>query len=225
VPSASTSEPAPAEPRQVSVSWDRLTGWVERYADRHPGTSVVVTSTEVSGDSPDASSFRFQVPFAPVDEPSLDGVREHLARPWQVGVVLVRKGGFAVARLEGSTPVESKVGRRHVQSRSKAGGWSQQRFARRRDNQAQAAYDAASGYVHEMLLPHARDLDLLVTGGDRAAVDAVFAFRALTPLLSVPQQWLSGLPDPRRKVLDDAIARTRSTQVTVIDSSAAAGTR
>jgi hypothetical protein len=212
VPSASTSDP-----RHVWVSWERLPGWIERYGERHPGTTVLVRPTEVSGSSPDGSCFGFDVPIVPLEEPTLEGLTAHLARPWKIGIVLVRKGGFAVARLEGSAVVESKVGQRHVQSRSKKGGWSQQRFARRRDNQAQAAYDAASGYVHDILLPHSRDLDLLVTGGDKPAVDAVFAFRALTPLLSAPQQWLPGLPDPKRKVLDDAISSVRSVRIELTD--------
>ena len=63
-------------------------------------------------------------------------------RDW--GVLLVRKGGFAVARLAGSEVVASKVGQRHVQGRTKAGGQSQQRFARRRENQARVASRAHS---------------------------------------------------------------------------------
>jgi hypothetical protein len=105
-----------------------------------------------------------------------------------------------------------------VQSRTKAGGWSQQRFARRRDNQARAAYDAAAGHVGEILLPHARELDLLVTAGDRAAVDAVFGARGLSPLLGAPQRWVAGVPDPNRAVVDQTIAAARSVDVAVTDT-------
>jgi hypothetical protein len=124
-----------------------------------------------------------------------------------------------VARLVGSDVVEIKVGQRHVQGRTKAGGWSQQRFARRRDNQAQAAYDAASEYVRQILLPHAGELDLLVTGGDRSAIDAVFASRALVPLTAVAGRWLPGLPDPRRSVVERAVVQARSVKITVMDNS------
>jgi peptide subunit release factor 1 (eRF1) len=51
--------------------------------------------------------------------------------PDRWGVLLVRKGGFAIARLERTALVEHKIGQRHVQGRTKAGGQSQQRFARR----------------------------------------------------------------------------------------------
>ena len=66
-------------------------------------------------------------------------------------MLLVRKGGFAVARLAGDRFVESKVGQRHVQGRTKAGGQSQQRFARRRDNQARQAYEAAAEHAARIL--------------------------------------------------------------------------
>ncbi len=69
------------------------------------------------------------------------------APPEEWGVLLVRKGGFAVARLAGDRLAESKVGQRHVQGRTKAGGQSQQRFARRRDNQARDAYAAAADHA------------------------------------------------------------------------------
>ena len=66
-------------------------------------------------------------------------------------MLLVRKGGFAVARLAGDAIEESKVGQRHVQGRTKAGGQSQQRFARRRDNQARQAYEAAADHAARIL--------------------------------------------------------------------------
>ena len=43
-----------------------------------------------------------------------------------------RRGGYAVGLASGGGFTASKVGSRHVQSRTAAGGWSQQRFARRR---------------------------------------------------------------------------------------------
>ena len=90
--------------------------------------------------------------------------------------------------------VESKVGQRHVQGRTKAGGQSQQRFARRRDNQARQAYEAAADHAARILGPAASPA--LVTGGDHAAVDAVLADPRLGPV-PVVGPWLA-VPDPRR---------------------------
>jgi hypothetical protein len=205
--------------RTVSVPWRRLPGWIERYDARHPGTRWSITSMRVTAESPDGSEAGFDVPMPPLASATLPGLIQHLGRRWRIGVVLVRRGGFAVARLAGDQVVESKVGRRHVQGRTKAGGWSQHRFARRRDNQARAAFDAAGGYVRSLLAPHARELDLLVIGGDRAAADAVLGTAELDGLRAVPSRWLGGLADPTRAVLEQAVAEVHSVRVRVVDTS------
>jgi Actinobacteria/chloroflexi VLRF1 release factor len=204
--------------RTVPVPWRRLPGWMERYDARHPGTEWAFTPTVVSASSPDGSSAGFDVPLAPLDDVSRSGLVDHLGRDWRIGIVLVRRGGFAVARLVGASVAEAKVGRRHVQGRTKAGGWSQQRFARRRDNQARVAFEAAGGYVQALLGPHAGALALLVTGGDRAAVDSVLELPELKALRQVPRRELAGLPDPTRSVLDRAVEQVRSVDVRVVDT-------
>src|SRR4029450_11492300 len=98
--------------------------------------------------------------------PDAAGFRAEMLPPDDWGVLLVRKGGFAIARLAGDQVVDSKVGQRHVQGRTKAGGQSQQRFARRRENQARAAYEAAAEHAARIL----SGVRILVTGGDHAAV-------------------------------------------------------
>jgi hypothetical protein len=66
-----------------------------------------------------------------------------------VGVLLVRLGGYAVGVFSGAPPrlLNSKAGSRPVHGRSAAGGWSQQRFARRRENQAATALRAAGRFL------------------------------------------------------------------------------
>jgi hypothetical protein len=73
-------------------------------------------------------------------------IAEHAAADRAVGVLLVRLGGFAAGVFAGSPPrlVSSKTGSRLVYGRSAAGGTSQQRFARRRENQAASALAAAA---------------------------------------------------------------------------------
>ena len=70
----------------------------------------------------------------------------HARRPRTVGVLLVRLGGYAAGVFTGYPPVlqDAKVGSRLVHGRSAAGGWSQHRFARRREKQANEALDAAA---------------------------------------------------------------------------------
>jgi hypothetical protein len=189
-----------------------------RFDDRHPGTTWSLSGESVTAVSPDGSAASFAVPFPPLDELSTVGLAAHLARPRQIGVVAVRKGGYGVARVVGAEIVAVKIGRRHVQGRSKAGGWSQQRFARRRENQAREAYEAAARHVQAILLPHVGDLDLLVTAGDRSAVDAVFDRRELQRLLALPQRWLPGVPDPSRQVVDEMVTAVRTVTIEVSDT-------
>lgn len=201
----------------MRVPFERVPGWVTRYDAAHPDTRWVVEPHHARAHSPDGSLVELAVPFVRLVDLSLDGLAAHLLRPWRIGVVLVRKGGFAVARLEGAVVGESKIGRRHVQSRTKAGGWSQQRFARRRDNQARAAFDAAADHAARLLTGRARPLDLLGVGGDRQAVNAVLAHPELAGLRTLPQTWLGGLPDPTRTVLDSAVVAVRSVEITLVD--------
>jgi hypothetical protein len=74
-------------------------------------------------------------------------IAAHAQAPRAVGVLLVRLGGYAAGVFTGYPPVlaDAKVGSRLVHGRSAAGGWSQQRFARRREKQASEALDAAAG--------------------------------------------------------------------------------
>ncbi len=130
-------------------------------------------------------------------------------------MLLVRKGGFAVARLEGDRIVESKVGQRHVQGRTKAGGQSQQRFARRRDNQARQAYEAAAGHAVRILGELATP-GTVVAGGDHAAVDEVLADPRLKHL-TVVDPWLA-VPDPKRGVLEEAVREACAVRIDVMNA-------
>ena len=69
-----------------------------------------------------------------------------------------------------------------MHGRSAAGGWSQQRFARRREGQVRVAHGAAAQTAYDVLLPHAAGLDAVVLGGERTAVAAVLEDRRLAPL-------------------------------------------
>jgi hypothetical protein len=187
----------------------RLERWVDNFATRHGGVALAVDGA-LTGDAPDGSSFRAELPFGSAYDatPEVAGLAAAATPPALWGVLLVRKGGFAVARLAGTELVEHKIGQRHVQGRTKAGGQSQQRFARRRDNQARAAYQAAADHAARILRPGP-----LVTGGDHAAVDDVLADVRLAGL-AVVEPWLP-VPDPRRQVLDQAVRDACSLRLTV----------
>ena len=206
--------------RRVEVAPERVPGWLTRFAERHGEVTTVGTQEKVVVTAADGAVARLQVPFPPltVDPASPDGgIAAHVLRPRRVGVLLVRLGGHAVGVFDGDRLEVSKVGSRQVHGRSAAGGWSQQRFARRREGQVRVALAAAADLAASLLVPAAATLDAVVLGGDRRSVDAVLAdarLAALRPLVVPP---LLDVPDPRRAVLDSAPARFRAVRITLVD--------
>ncbi len=197
----------------VSVPAPRIERWVANFETRHGATTYSAHDGALKGTAEDGSAFVARLPFAtsydgPADPASLAAA---VATPGEWGVLLVRKGGFAVARMGGEQIAEHKIGQRHVQGRTKAGGQSQQRFARRRGNQARQAFEAAADHAARILRPGP-----LVTGGDHAAVDEVLADPRLRGL-TVVEPWLP-VPDPRRAVLDQAIRDATSVRVEVTNA-------
>jgi hypothetical protein len=194
-----------------TARWQR---WVDNFTTSHGATVLSVSGGALAGRADDDSHFTAHLPFST----SYDGpaqaapFAEAAVPPPRWGVLLVRKGGFAVARLSAGEMVEHKIGQRHVQGRTKAGGQSQQRFARRRDNQARQAYEAAAEHAARILV----GTGPVVTGGDHGAVEAVLTDPRLAHV-TVVGPWLA-VPDPRRAVLDQAITDARALQVEVTNT-------
>ena len=209
-----------AAPTTVLVPAGRVERWVANTGVRHGDLVLRVAGGVLLGAAGDGSWFDARLPFGgaydgPADAGSF-AAAVGAAVPATWGLLLVRKGGFAVAAMSGTASVASKVGQRHVQGRTKAGGQSQQRFARRRDNQARQAYEAAADHAARVLADLVRDGGPLVVGGDRSAVEEVLADPRLR-LLTVHEPWLD-VPDPRRSVLDEAALRAASAQVRVVNA-------
>ncbi len=124
-----SSRPAAGGGRWVEVDPDRVARWVAGFADRPPGSSPAT---------------------------DLAGFVAAVTLPHRLGLLLVRKGAVAVGIAEGERLPVHKVDTRYVQGRTAAGGWSQQRFARRRDNQTKAALADAVELAVRLLLPVGR---------------------------------------------------------------------
>jgi hypothetical protein len=200
----------------VSLPAARVERWVANFESRHGPTAYDVRDGALLGTAADGSTFAAWLPFAAsYDGPAQPGaLAAAVVAPVEWGVLLVRKGGFAVARMARGAIAEHKIGQRHVQGRTKAGGQSQQRFARRRDNQARQAYEAAADHAARILGPVAVGCPT-VTGGDHAAVDEVLADPRLRGL-SVVGPWLA-VPDPKRAVLDQAVRDAVAVRVDVVN--------
>jgi hypothetical protein len=195
--------------RRVSVPPERLARWLEGFAERHGEVSAVTSPDRVSLTGSDGARAVLDVPFPPL---SGDLVAHALADR-DVGVLLVRRGGYAAGVFAGSRLVASKVGSSYVQGTTKAGGWSQHRYANRRANQARAAFAAAADAAAGVLL--GRRLDALVRGGDRVAVDAVLADPRLEPLRPLVTGPLLAVPDPRLRVLQQTPEQFRAVSITL----------
>jgi hypothetical protein len=203
----------------VLVPRDRFERWVLNFRGRHGKTALDVTDAALTGAAADGSTFTARLPFgaAYTGLPDDAAFALEIQPPGEWGVLLVRKGGFGIARLSGDRITGSKIGQRHVQGRTKAGGQSQQRFARRRDNQARQAYEAAADHAARILAADGHGTELVaVTGGDHAAVDEVLADPRLRHL-RVVGPWLP-VPDPRREVLEQAVTDAYSAVVEVTNA-------
>jgi Actinobacteria/chloroflexi VLRF1 release factor len=130
-------------------------------------------------------------------------IAAHAQAPRSVGVLLVRLGGYTAGVFTGYPPAlaDAKTGSRLVHGRSAAGGWSQQRFARRREKQASEALGAAAATAVAVFGRGPR-LDVVVLGGDKRAVAELRGDPRLAPYLALATERFLTVPDPKRAVLE-----------------------
>lgn len=215
---AGTAEASPEAGggRWVDVAPDRMGRWVANFAGRHGAVTAEPGRLAVTFRAADGAAAECHPPFPPLPAPPggawpadpvelAEVIAAHAAEDRTVGVFLVRLGGFAAGIFAGSPPrlVGSKVGSRLVHGRSAAGGTSQHRFARRRENQATAAIAAAADTAVKVLVPYAGRLDAVVLGGDRKAITGARADPRLRPVMKLAVDRFLTVPDPRLAVLRD----------------------
>ena len=142
-------------------------------------------------------------------------VAAHACADRAVGVLLVRLGGYAAGVFTGSEPTlaASKVGSRLVHGRSAAGGQSQQRFARRRENQAHQALSAAADTAATVFAPYR--LDAVVLGGDRRAMAGLRNDSRLASYFEQATSVFLTVPDPKLTVLKDTPRLFRAIRITL----------
>ena len=142
---------------------------------------------------------------------------EMLGHPHLVGVVLLRRGGYAVGVFQGDRLVASKVGTRFVKNRHRKGGQSQRRFDRIREKQVDELFDKACLVARERLTPYAGQLEALFLGGDRHTVQAFQPeCRFLQEFAARLQARFLTTPEPRHETLKlayDMIWRSEWTEL------------
>jgi hypothetical protein len=211
--------PAAGGGRVLGVAPERLGRWLDGVVARHGALGTT------AGDDgalhltcADGTTVTLRAPFGWTPAPPLLTSFTAAARqPRRAAVLLVRRGRWAAGIFAGGDLVVSKVDTRLVQGRSAAGGWSQQRFARRRANQADAVVTAAADTAARVLLPHAGDVAALFTGGDRGMVDDVLADPRLAPLAALRREPALEVGEPTRAVLETTPAQFRTVRVHVVE--------
>ena len=220
------ARPARGGGRWVDVAAERLERFLAGFAERHGAVEVDVDPDVVRLRAADGAVAECEVPFPPLPaapahgsphESPYGGLIAHALRDRRIGVLLVRRGGHAAGVFEGARLVASKTGSRHVQGRTAAGGWSQQRFARRREGQARVAAEAAADAAAAVLLPCWDGLEALVAGGDRGACDEVLRDPRLAPLLPLLVPRRLDVGDPRQRVLESTPQSFRAVRIRLID--------
>jgi len=144
-------------------------------------------------------------------------LRALLDRKYLLGVVLLRLGGYSVGVFEGERLLISKTGTRFVKARHKAGGRSQRRFARRREEQARELFDKACSVVTTKFADYEKRLDYVFLGGDRLTLLA-FLKRCeyLRGLSDKTMGRILSVAKPRYEALRNAPSQIWKTQVFVV---------
>ncbi len=209
--------------RRAFVPAARLAGWAERFGAAHGGFILSDDDDGVRLLAADGSNALLQAPWPPDGRPGrgrdpLERLASVAAQPRTAGLVLVRRGGYAVAVAQEGAAVAAKAGSRYVQSRSAAGGQSQQRFARRRANQADELVDKVAAQAAAVFAGHA--LEYLALGGDRTLAGLVMEHPSLTLFAALPRLAFLDVADPNGAVLKKAAADVCSVRIQVTDAPA-----
>ncbi|MEU5874359.1 acVLRF1 family peptidyl-tRNA hydrolase [Glycomyces sp. NPDC047369] len=208
----------------VEIEPERLRRWVENFAARNGGIAAHHAEGNAWAiESNEGTSAGVQWALADglpagwlLDDDPLTAA-EHLSayalEPRVIAVLLARKGAYSVGVLEDGRIRASKTDTAYVQGKTKAGGQSQQRFARRREGQAHAAEKRARDAVFAVL-GHAH-FDALVTGG---VVEGILEDPRLAHLK--PAAHFGDIAEPKQSLLTETAYRAIGFRIRVVPGAA-----
>ncbi|MBB6402940.1 acVLRF1 family peptidyl-tRNA hydrolase [Arthrobacter sp. AZCC_0090] len=219
-PSGPNEKQPPPAGRTAFIPGPRLPGWVERFAASH---GVLQEEPDDGGTllrAADGAVALLKAPWTVDGRPgkgtnAVERLASLASQERRLGIILVRRGGYAVGVVSGGKVTASKSGSRYVQSRSAAGGSSQQRFARRRENQANALTEAVAGHAAHVFA--GQGIEYLVVGGDAALSAAVLEETALKEYASRKRLQSLAVADPNATVLRRAAADACAVRIEVTD--------
>lgn len=206
--------------REVVVPPERIARWFAGFVERN-GAVASIRPTELGTTVTTVRDGHAVVLGRSVPATDIDELCDALLPAASAAVLLIRRGGYALATARctgaGHEVTASKTGRRYVQGRTAAGGQSQQRYARRRSNQADALAGDAAESARRVLGDRPDAVDLLVTGGDPGLLDQVLS-RIPFAALSWNERRHVEVGEPRRVDVDRALQVARSIRIDVTNA-------
>ena len=190
------SAPRRQAKRTALVSAARLPGWADRFAAGH---GHVVEDFDDAGlllRAADGVTALLRAPWPADGRPGrgqneLQRLASLAAQERGLGMVLVRRGGYAVAAATGTTVLASKSGNRFIDARSTA--------------------------EHAARIFAAHVVEYIVPGGDRALVDQVLAQPALKAFTGRTRLPFLDIQDIKAAALQKAATDACSVRITVTD--------
>ncbi|MBI4219165.1 MAG: hypothetical protein HY682_03400 [Chloroflexi bacterium] len=136
----------------------------------------------------------------------LVALRDSLTTPRLLGILLLRLGYYAVGVTDGLGLVAAKSGSRYVHGRHRAGGQSQRRWERNREQWIEKLFDEACEAWQRTCGNFAEQLEGLALGGDRIVLGRfIKRCPALAPFSSRVVARRIDVERPGRPALDRAI--------------------
>ncbi|MFP3580366.1 Vms1/Ankzf1 family peptidyl-tRNA hydrolase [Arthrobacter sp. SIMBA_036] len=183
-----------ASARLALVPAPRLHGWVERFAASHGAIEEDFDDDGLLLTAGDGATALLRAPWPVNGRPgrgasNLDRLVSLAAQERRLGILLVRRGGFAVAAASGSAILASKSGKRHSDPKTTA--------------------DFAAGIFN------GQGVEYIVPGGDRVLVDQVLAHPLLKAVAGCTRLSFLDIQEPRSSVLAKAAADACAIRITV----------
>lgn len=193
--------------RTALVPPARLLGWVDRFAASHRGLAATTdTDDGVMLAMRDGATALLTPPWPDDGRPGrgaglMDRVVSLAAQERRLGLVLVRRGGFAVGVAVGGKLLAHKVGTAGARSRGADAG--------------AAVVQRAAGEAAKVF--SGQGFEYVATGGDKALVESVLATPALGAVAQQSRLAPLAVTDPNMAVLQKAAGDFCSVRITITD--------
>lgn len=205
--------------RTAFVPADRLPGWVARFSTAHQGLAATEdTDDGVMLRMRDGAAALLSPPWPDDGRPGrgadlLERLVSRASQERRLGIVLVRRGGYAVGVAVGGKLLAHKVGTPSSRSRGGDPGAAVVQRA------AEEAVKVFAGRALEGGIPGG-GFEYLATGGDKALVESALASPLLRDHAKRPRLAPLAVADPNMAVLQKAAADFCAVRVTVTEPAA-----